>query len=84
MIYLSDFLSEAQQSAQAKVNYITLGIRTRTHSGREKNELAISALVSADFLVFSSQFFKCSNVSVGANVGETVKSSPNAELKVDS
>ena len=84
MIYLSAFLLEAQQNAQAKVNNIILGIRTRTHSGREKNEIAISAMVSADFLVFFSQFFKFSNVSVRTNVGETVKSSPNAESTVGS
>ena len=36
-------------------------------------ELANSAMASADFLVFFPQFFTCSNVSVGTNVGRTVK-----------
>ena len=45
-------------------------------------ELAKSATASADFLVFFLQFFRCSNVSVGTNVGRTVKSSPNAESTV--
>ena len=45
-------------------------------------KLAKSATASADFLVFFLQFFRCSNVSVGTNVGRTVKSSPNAESTV--
>ena len=44
--------------------------------------LANSATASADFLVFFPKFFRCSNVSVGTNVGKTVKSSPNAESTV--
>ena len=43
------------------------------------DRFANSATASADFLVFFLQFFRCSNVSVGTNVGRTVKPSPNAE-----
>ena len=43
-------------------------------------ELAKSATVSADFLVFFPEFFRSSHVTVGTNVGRTVKSSPNAML----
>ena len=62
---------------------------THTLEGREQKwehsvplELAKSATASADFLVFFLQFFRCSNVSDGTNMGRTVKSSPNAESTV--
>ena len=66
------------------------GIQTRTHlEVVNKNEsilspleLANSATELADFLVFYLKFFRCSNVSVGTNVGRTVKPSPNAESTV--
>ena len=60
----------------------TLGGRKKNDSIPSPLELANSATASADFLVFFLQFFRCSNVSVGTNVGRTVKSSTNAKSTV--
>ena len=44
--------------------------------------IVLTTTASADFLVSFPKFFRCSNVSVGTNVGKTVKSSATAESTV--
>ena len=63
-----------------------LSVVTGTSCTNESNlplELANSTKVSSDFrLAFFPQFSRCSNVSVGTNLGRTLKSLVKAESAV--